>query len=87
MPVWHVSVSVWSRRRVKQNHPALAEREAGLLLCGVGGQREWWFWNPTVHVGHLRVAVTPAEHAQMPPGVAVNDAGETGPERSRTTWR
>ena len=42
-----------------------------------------WF-NPDALVGHLRVAVTDEEHAAMPGGIAVDDAGETGPERART---
>lgn len=54
------------------------------MLRGVGGDREWWWWNHAALIGHLRVGVTPAEHAAMPPGLAVDDAGETGPERERT---
>lgn len=54
------------------------------LLRAVGGDREWWFWHPDALVGHLRVGVTDAEHAMMPPGCAVIDAGESGPERKRT---
>lgn len=85
MPVWHVSVSAWSRRtNTRQRVPGVCEREAVRLLAGVGGDREWWRWNPAALVGHLRVAVTGAENAQIPPGLAENDAGETGPERKRT---
>ena len=51
-------------------------------LRGVGGDREWWLWNG--RFGHLRVAVTPAENAALPRGVAAHDAGESGPERPRT---
>lgn len=88
MPVWHLSVSVWSGapqdggRRLVQ--PKIAEREAVKLLRGVGGQREWWIWNPDANVGHLRVGVTPDEHGAMTCGVAEHDAGDTGPERPRT---
>jgi hypothetical protein len=69
---------------VKHPNQVAAEKEAVRLLRGVGGQREWWTWNPRVLVGHLRVPVTPAEYRQVPPGVAAGDAGETGPERRRT---
>jgi hypothetical protein len=69
---------------VKRNRPALAEREAVKLLRGVGGDREWWTWNEDVLIGHLRVAVTADEHARMPPGTAVDDAGDPGTERART---
>lgn len=54
------------------------------LLAGVGGDVEWWLWNPTARVGHLRVAVTEAEYAAMPPGCVVGDAGPAGPMRRRT---
>jgi hypothetical protein len=83
LPVWHVSVSAWSGEKMS-SQPKVCEREAVKLLRGVGGDREWWFWNPAALVGHLRVAVTEAEHDQMPCGVAENDAGEAGPERRRT---
>jgi hypothetical protein len=53
-------------------------------LRGVGGGREWWIYNPDAMIGHLRVAVTEDEAAQMPPGQAIDDAGESGPERGRT---
>ena len=82
--MWHVSVSAWSRREVKSAQPAICEREAVRVLRGVGGDREWWWWNPDGLVGHLRVSVTEAEYARMPPGQAVDDAGESGPERKRT---
>ena len=85
MPVWHVSVSVWSRRDELVQAPDLAEREAVRCLRGVGGEREWWIWNPESGIGHLRVAVTEGEHAGMPCGVAAHDAGESGPERRRST--
>lgn len=54
------------------------------LLTGVGGDAEYWFWNPAVLVGHLRVPVTAAEYARVPPGCVVADAGESGPRRPRT---
>ena len=86
--MWHVSVSVWvadgSRKR---NSPEIAEREAVRLLRGVGGDREWWIWNlneVTPYIGHLRVALTAEEYAQVPPARVVADAGESGPERPRT---
>lgn len=83
--MWHVSVSAWSRRsETKSSQPVICEREAIRLLRGVGGDREWWWWNAAALIGHFRVGVTPAELAVMPPGVAVDDAGETGPERERT---
>lgn len=82
MPVWHVSVTVWSRRSELVDAPALAEAAAVRALRGVGGDREWWLWNG--RFGHLRVAVTDAENAALPCGVAAHDAGEAGPERPRT---
>lgn len=82
--MWHVSVSAWSRCEVRSAQPAICEREAVKLLRGVGGEREWWWWHPEALIGHLRVAVTRAEHEAMPEGLAVDDAGETGPERPRT---
>lgn len=54
------------------------------VLRGVGGEREWWMWNPDALVGHLRVGVTEDEFAALAPLRAVDDAGETGPERPRT---
>lgn len=51
---------------------------------GVGGEHEWWFWNPRACVGHLRVPVTAAEALLIPPGLATSDAGESGPQRRRT---
>jgi hypothetical protein len=84
MPVWHVSVSAWSRREERSSQPAICEREAVKLLRGAGGDREWWFFNTDVLVGHLRVGVTEAEFATLPKLQAVNDAGETGTERPRT---
>jgi hypothetical protein len=83
--VWHVSVTLWSRGNVQVNQPGLAEAAALRELAGVGSvEREWWWWNPVRYAGHLRVPLTPAEYEQVPPGVAVDDAGETGPERPRT---
>jgi hypothetical protein len=84
MPVWHVSASLWdSRTEQKLRAPGRLERAATALLAGVGGDREWWIWNPRLRVAHLRVAVTPAEYAVIPPGCAVADAGDSGPERRR----
>lgn len=82
--MWHVSSSVWSgRSQRKLCLPIVAQKAAIAALVGVGGEREWWFWNPDVRVGHLRIGVTTAEYAAMPPGEAFDDAGETGPERRR----
>lgn len=83
MPVWHLSVSVWSGAK-QVSAPELAEKEAVRCLKGVGGDREWWFWAEEARVGHLRVNVTGTEYDAMPCGVAEHDAGETGPERMRT---
>ncbi len=46
--------------------------------------REWWIWNDEALVGHLRVGVTRDEDDVLPPGIAVHDAGESGPERKRS---
>jgi hypothetical protein len=54
------------------------------LLRGVGGDREWWLWNAATLIGHLRVALTADENAQVPLGCVVADAGPSGPERART---
>ena len=83
MPVWHASVSAQTPRGFV-HAPGLIERWAIRLLRGVGGQREWWIYNPLAHVGHPRVGLTPEEAALLPAGVAVSDAGESGPERGRT---
>ncbi len=82
MPVWHASVSLQDAGRWL-NSPGRLERAAVALLAGVGGEREWWLWNPVAHVGHLRVAVTPEEFALIPARLASHDAGPAGPERSR----
>lgn len=39
---------------------------------------------PAALVGHLRVPVTVDENAKIPDGMAIDDAGESGPERPRT---
>jgi hypothetical protein len=64
--------------------PGVCEKDAIRLLRGVGSGREWWWWNPAALIGHLRVGVTDAEYATLPELRAVDDAGETGPERPRT---
>jgi len=87
MPVWHVSASLWSPAGAKLRSPGVVERAAVRLLVGVGGDREWWIWNPAALVGHLRVALTPAEVAVLPCGAAQDDAGPSGPERPRTRPR
>lgn len=86
MPVWHVSVSAWSRRTdTRQDVPQVCERDSVRLLRGVGGGREWWWWNAAELIGHLRVGLTPAEYATLPPWTGpTDDAGEPGPERPRT---
>lgn len=86
MPVWHVSASLWTHRSEQLRSPGVIERAAVALLAGVGGEREWWLWNPRTRIGHLRVALTTAENELLPPFCgAVSDAGESGPERPRTT--
>jgi len=83
--VWHVSVSAWSRRTEKRVAvPDVCERESARLLRGAGGDREWWHWSTAALIGHLRVGLTEAEYATLPPMQAIDDAGETGPERKRT---
>ena len=64
--------------------PRPLEVAAVRLLAGVGGDREWWIFRDGPAVGHLRVPLTPEEAAQLPPGCAVADAGDTGPERPRS---
>jgi hypothetical protein len=83
-PVWHVSLSLWTPQERKLSAPGRLERAATTLLAGVGGDTEWWIYNPAVRVGHLRVAVTPQEYELVPPGCATDDAGESGPQRRRT---
>lgn len=82
--MWHLSISVWSRRNEQVSVPDLAEKEAIRCLRGVGNDREWWVWNEAAGVGHLRVGVTDEEYQAMPDGVAEHDAGETGPQRPRS---
>jgi hypothetical protein len=85
MPVWHVSASLWTPRGEQLRSPGVAERAAIGLLADVGGEREWWLWNPRARIGHLRVALTETENAALPPfcGQVAYDAGESGPERPR----
>ncbi len=85
--MWHASLSLWTPARVKLRAPGRLERAAVRLLTGVGGDTEWWIWNPTKLVAHLRVAVTPAEHQHIPAGQVVADAGDSGPRRPRTQPR
>lgn len=87
-PVWHASVSAQRKGRFLDD-PARLERIAVTALAGVGGDREWWIHRAneatgTGWVGHLRVDVTHDEAALISPGLATDDAGETGPERERT---
>lgn len=82
--MWHVSASLQSRRGAHRNAEADLERHAVAELRGVGGDREWWYWSPA-RIGHLRVALTPAEAAELPPWCGpIDDAGEAGLERPRT---
>lgn len=81
-PVWHASVSLQSAGTFLHS-PGRLRRVATLELAGVGGDTEWWFWNPRAGVGHLRVATTDAEFELIPPGLAESDAGETGPPERR----
>lgn len=84
LPVWHASVTVWSPSGARLSKPMQAELEAVRVLRGVGDQEwEWWLWNAGPRVGHLRVPVTGAEAARMPPGCAQDDAGDSGPRRPR----
>ena len=77
-------MSLWDGiTETKLRSPGVVERHAVRLLAPVGGEREWWWWNRRVLVGHLRVALTAEEAAVCPPGCAVADAGESGPERRR----
>jgi hypothetical protein len=87
MPVWHASISAQRKGRFIHDEARL-ERAAVAALRGVGGDYEWWvhalMLNGPAIVGHLRVPVTPAEFALIPPGLVTTDAGETGPMRPRT---
>lgn len=82
--MWHASVSLQHPKRGKLDAAPICERAAIEALSGVGGPCEWWFWNPSVLVGHLRVPVTMEENRLIPEGMAIDDAGETGPQRERT---
>lgn len=84
MPVWHASISAWRLGRPAMVPTTLIENHAIDLLRGVGGDREWWIFNRQARVGHLRIAITTEEYAALPPGCAIHDAGESGPERPRT---
>ena len=84
--MWHASLSLRSGGSLLRS-PGSLGRAAVSLLAGVGGDREWWWWNPTARVGHLRVGLTAAEAALVPAGPAPYDAGESGPERRRTVGR
>lgn len=82
LPVWHVSASLQRSGRLL-DLPNPLEAVARRLLANVGGDREWLIWNPAAHVLHYRAAVTPEEYALIPPGCALMDAGDSGPERPR----
>lgn len=77
-------MSAWNARTERKvTAQKVTEREAVRLLTEVGGDAEWWIYSPAL-IGHLRVAITPAEHERMPQGCAVADAGDSGPQRPRT---
>jgi hypothetical protein len=80
--VWHASVSLQSAGTFLRSSGRL-RRIATTLLAPVGGDTEWWHWNPRACVGHLRVNVTTTEAQSIPPGLATSDAGETGPSERR----
>lgn len=88
MPVWHVSVSLVApstgRRRNRERD---VEAHAIRALAGVGGNTEWWYWSPA-RIGHLRVALTSDEAAQLPPWHGpIDDAGAEGVRRPRRRSR
>lgn len=85
MPVWHASLTLWSPTGDRLRSPGVLERSAVALLAGVGGDREWWLWNPRARVAHLRVALTQDEADRLPANACpiAFDAGEAGPERRR----
>lgn len=83
LPVWHASLSLWTPAERKMSTPGRLERLATMLLAWVGGDVEWWIYNPCLRIGHLRVGLTDAEYALCPPGQAVADAGPSGPQRKR----
>jgi hypothetical protein len=87
LPVWHVSISIWTPDLRRVGAAGLAERHAIRLLAGVGNDREWWIWRPAARVGHLRVGLTVAEVASLTCQPAEHDAGPSGPERRRTPAR
>lgn len=78
-------MSLWAPAGTRLRSPGVLERAAIRLLHGVGGEREWWIWNPDALVGHLRVGLTAAEAASLPEaGPVAFDAGPSGPERRRS---
>jgi hypothetical protein len=71
----------------KCREPLIAEAEAIKDLRGVGSDDEWWYWNPELRIGHVRVGLTPAEAATLTPRPVFDDAGESGPLRKRRKRR
>lgn len=66
-PLWHVSVSVWSKLGVKVNDPAAALAAAEALLHGVGSEDSLWYWHDVpVLIGHLRSHLTTGEAQHVP---------------------
>lgn len=84
MPVWHASLSLRDPAGTLLASPGLMQRHAVRLLADVGGDHEWWIWNPAARVAHLRVPLTAVEYTEVPDGCATGDAGPAGPRRPRT---
>lgn len=84
LPVWHVSASLHTPQEQPLAAPSRLERAAVQLLRGVGGDVEWWLWNRSARIAHLRVAITDVEFASMPAGCATVDAGPEGVKRRRS---
>lgn len=70
-PLWHSSVSIWSKsthRRIDDEHLAFVLAET--LLDGVGVPDTLWWWNPDKYVGHLRSHLSPSDSPeQVPPSM------------------
>ena len=78
MPVWHTSLTT----DTGTINEVAAYQYAHSTLQGVGGNTEWWLVNRRSETGlivaHLRIGVTPEEHATMPNTCALADAGNAG---------
>lgn len=86
-PVWHVSLSLYTPTSQLLRSPTQLERAGIEILAGVGNDREWWWWNRSTRIGHLRVGLTLEEVAALPEFPAEHDAGESGVERRRRSPR